>query len=138
MIPTKEEINRLAAEACGYKVVGWNDVLEVPLRYGEYLLVNPAGRIVSHHGRSTEAWAWSDAPKFCSDRNALPELWKVVKAQEKTVECMTALQELIERPGHLSAVWPYVTASPLLQTIAALKALSVWPDEWEIPEEESE
>jgi hypothetical protein len=109
MIPTNQQINELAATACGWVPVpeeedGWTNGKEK---------------------------RWPRPPDFCTDRNALPEL--LMKTKYLEGEFGGILGRLIRPHAHVF-LWDALMASPLLVTIAALKALNQWPDDWELPE----
>lgn len=79
----------------------------------------------------------NDIPDFCTDRNALPQLWATVEAAGKRADYLNCLQmEVWAQTGvtwdsRTDAEWGAATAESRTVTIAALKALSAWPDDWQ-------
>jgi hypothetical protein len=113
MIPTNQQINELAATACGWEPIpeeedGWTN------------------------GREKR---WPRPPDYCTDRNALPELWAKVESRPACGQYAGILRDLLRDGNDWQVIrFELITASPLLHTIAALKALNQWPDDWELPE----
>lgn len=122
MQPTVEEINKLAAEACG-----WTEIEP------DY-----AGRL---QGRNPEGRVYPYVPNYCTDRNALPELLDMVFekgsptifSHEFRHLCIEHLQERWQK----SKTFAVASAPALLVTVAALRALGKWPDDAEVLEGEN-
>jgi hypothetical protein len=120
MTPTNEQLNRRAAE-----VLGWEDVVQFGANRGENGIKQgtwmgvPPGEIYKNR---------RSVPDFCTDRNALPELWAKVDDYSK-VSCY--LQELSGMPSSTAQeMFEMIAATPRQHTIAALKALDAWPEDW--------
>jgi hypothetical protein len=109
--PTDEELNRVAAEVCGYSV------------FPDTQTIMP---------QAMSCIRQSDCPDYCNDRNALPELWEKVEEAAKIVRFFQVLAEDCMNSG--PSMWHRFTTSPRKHVIAALKALDKWPDEWEVRE----
>lgn len=69
-------------------------------------------------------------PEYCTDRNALPELWQALTRLRIRTKFWGHLNELIQKQEPRLTSWEYMTADPRHQAIAALKAAGKWPEEW--------
>jgi len=121
-MPTREQINRAAAQACGW----------------EYLPPQYCERCNVAHERvlpwKKDGKGRKEPPDFCSDCNALPSLMEAVTEADKWDE----LTDLLWLNGNRQyyrpqdAVKAALTATPAQVTEAALKALGRWPCEEEL------
>ena len=121
--PTEQEINRKAAEVCGWREVTFeHPYLEGWTRSHSILWVHP-----------TNQYSVS-IPNFCRDRNALPALLEEMVRRDSFSDYtfigeLGALRGIPPTEGRL-APWAFrlMTSSPREITEAALRALGAW--EW--------
>lgn len=128
MKPSDEELNRAAAEACGWKEIR-------PHLKGAYMTtpfkgIPPEKR---RGGQQDNGPLFHSPPDYCTDRNALPELWAAVEESDKLdafeSEANMLLIEQRELRGRTFAIG-LLMAPARLHVLAALKALGRWPEEW--------
>ena len=80
-------------------------------------------------------------PEYCTNRNALAEVWSVVKKADKDYEFMHEVFHIADGEwpsSEFDAVWLAKTVPPRIDVIAALKVLGKWPAEWKLEDEEEE
>ena len=91
-------------------------------------------------------WSRWPYPRYCTDRNALPEVWKAVRAEQgASYLFVEELGRLCSAPLHsypaadegcysilCEDAMTFATAEPRLHVIAALKSLDKWPDGREV------
>jgi hypothetical protein len=125
MKPTNEELNRVAAEVCGWvyysNVPGYSDGWRHEESDHAILLNYPYDKPLD----------------YCTDRNALPELWRMVTDRTKQAAMIVCILQNIPvsaPPGINTQFWMMMTATPRTIVIAALKAIDKWPAEWEAGE----
>jgi hypothetical protein len=119
-----EQMNRVAAEACG-----WTEI-------GKYPSPRSSMGYALPPGKEADYLNYRDVPDFCKDRNALPQLWKKVEDANKIDDF---LRYLLCTNNPLYKDWPvphcnpsYVidwllaTAPPKHHVIAFLRALGLW------------
>lgn len=123
MTPTHEQINELAALACG-----WTEIHFAP-RWDSR---QPIGVLVGiPNGKTIDSI--DCIPDYCADRNALPALWD--RVEEAMAQGDYGLY--LVQPMQETSIFLVSRVSPLCQTIACLKALEVYPDDWTTPKEET-
>jgi len=101
--PTDEQLNRAAAELCGYSIY-----------YAE---------------------AWATVPNFCTNRNALPELWNVIEANGTSEVFLNSLwhqMQTLHTDYDRFSQWYLATAPPKMHVIAALISCMAWLADWEL------
>ena len=64
-------------------------------------------------------------PKFCTDRNLLPQLWGYLESTRLTSEYGYRLEDTC--PGDADLDWHCMTAPPRAHCEAFLNAVSAWP-----------
>jgi hypothetical protein len=93
----------------------------------ERLLNEAAARLC---GRTTHRDTYVKPPNYCTDRNALPELWEVFAKSGTRLLFECELHEF-HKEDISSEVWQMITAPVYKHVIAALKACDVWTSEME-------
>lgn len=111
--PTDEELNRVAAEVCGW----------VPIPEEEDGWTNGTQK------------RWPRPPDYTTDRNALPELLGKVRLYDPDdfgYELQHQIWPEIEEFGEFDGdeLISVLVAPCRLVVIAALKALNAWKEEW--------
>lgn len=144
--PTNEQLNEAAARLCGWVDIaylfkgGFNQ--DGTIRENRHIcLMRPTDvgsryDVIEPDGTETRI-RQGNLPRYCTDRNALPELWEAVEKKERRARFITYLMlNSTANPKHHDSGAPYVkawnavTSTPKQQTEAALRALDAWPDDW--------
>ena len=94
-------------------------------------------------GRSKEAG--SPLPDYCTDRNALPEIWALLEANKKgrihavwVMSLVTNGMPSILWPALETNLWLLVTAPPRFHVETALRILGHWNSRWEASQPQTE
>ena len=127
IMPTDAQIDLAAAKAAGWHL---SDT------YGHYLF----------GGKFVPAWVSPDSaedthfepPTYCSDRTALPELWRVIEAHHAgAIFARHLMYQVIGHPFLFRAedifpcIFDGVNAAPRKHVVAFLITMDAWPAEWD-------
>lgn len=118
-VPTRAEVNRLAAELIGYTVWQNND--------NEWICTAPGFYV----GKPIPDFCSPDAP-----HSLTAQLLAKVLESGKWVEFVLALPPYQDNEGDCESVaWCVLCTSPLIVTVACLRACNVWPENWSVSTE---
>lgn len=127
--PSREEVNRKAAEACGWTLRKFHRCTAKHPRK----MKSPVDRTTpwtEHEGWFPPGKDYElPLPRFTEDRNALPPLLLAVE-KAGMAQRFTSELAIILDCGAYSFAWYAVNATAAQVTEAALRALGKWPAHW--------
>lgn len=103
--PTNEQLNEAAARTCGHMISN-------TIRFGERKWYSLKGEILPRD--------------YCTDRNALPELWDALEKASHRFEFLGCIRNKLEEAHD----WTVHTSDPRLQVICFLHVMGQWPEDW--------